>query len=259
VGERLPEEPSLLGPELKLQRAEEHVSELEQAIVEYIGADPYDIPEEPERNGEWLIVRLGSIRLPPDPRWGVRVGEFLHDLRSALDNLVWQLVLLNGETPWEKNQFPIYTYAPERQRMDERLRGLRADHRAQIEELQPYPGPHVHRQIKAALVWLALLTNIDKHRFMHPTITVMREGDATTDILDATPNAGAEVLWTAGELDEGAELMRWRVTTPNTKVTLGGQMTFPIVFGDPRVDLDLLDTVRERVGQVIERFKPDFA
>jgi hypothetical protein len=41
-------------------------------------------------------------------------------------------------------------------------------------------------------------------------------------------------------------------------VTMGGQMTFPIVFGDPRVDLNLLDAIRERVGQIIERFADDF-
>jgi hypothetical protein len=259
ASEYRPDEPSLMGPRLKFERAEEHLSEVERAIVEYIDTDPYNIADEPERAGEWIIIRLRAIRTLPDPRWGVRIGEFLHDLRSALDNLVWQLVLLNGETPWSKNQFPIYTKtAPSRARMDEVLRGVRDDHRAQIEELQPYHGEHVHRQIKAALAWLALLSNIDKHRFLHPTITALREGDATAEVLEATPEGGAEVVWTAGALQDGAELMRWRVTTPDTKVTMGGQMTFPIVFGDPRVDLNLLDAVRERVGQIIERFADDF-
>jgi hypothetical protein len=38
---------------------------------------------------------------------------------------------------------------------------------------------------------------------------------------------------------------------------MGGQITFPIAFGDPRVDLNLLNTIHERVGQIIDRFAPD--
>ena len=188
VDEYRPDEPSLVGPRLKFERAEEQLSRVEKALVEYLDTDPCDIPDEPERKGEWAIIRLRAIRTLPDPRWGVRIGEFLHDLRSALDNLVWQLVLLNGETPWCKNQFPIYTErAPSQHRLDEMLRGVRADHRAQIEDLQAYHGEHVHVQIKAALAWLALLSNIDKHRFMHPILTVLREGDASAEVLEATP------------------------------------------------------------------------
>jgi hypothetical protein len=253
------DEPSLVGPRVKFARAKEHLDEVEKAILSYVESDPYDIPQEAEREGEWIIIRLRAIRTLPDPRWGVRIGEFLHNLRSALDNLVWQLVLLNGEQPWDQNQFPIYTYrAPRPPRMDKMLRGVRPDHRAQIEDWQPYRGAEVYVQIKAALAWLALLSNIDKHRFLHPTITVLREGDATAEVFEATPGAEAEVIWTAGPLHDGAELMRWRVTAPEAKVTMGGQMSFPIAFGDPRVDLGLLDAVHERVGQVIERFAADF-
>ena len=118
------------------------------------------------------------------------------------------------------------------------LRGVRADHRGLIEEVQPYHGEHVHRQIKAALGSLVLLSNIDKHRFLHPTIAVLREGDASAEVVEASPGAEVEVIWTAGELHDGAELMRWRITTPESEVTMTGDMLFPIVFGDPRIDLN---------------------
>jgi hypothetical protein len=174
VDEYRPDEPSLVGPRLKFERAEEHLREVERALVEYHATEPYDVADEPETEGEWTIIRLRTIRTLPDPTWGVRIGEFLHDLRSALDNLVWQLVLLNGETPGHSNQFPIYTAPPQPGRMEARLSGVRADHAAVIDELQPYHGEHVHRQIKAALGSLVLLSNIDKHRFLHPTIAVLR-------------------------------------------------------------------------------------
>ena len=93
---------------------------------------------------------------------------------------------------------------------------------------------------------------------MHPILTVLREGDASAEVLEATPRAEVEVVWTAGDLHDGAELMRWRITTPEAEVTMGGDMMFPVAFGDPRIDLNLLDAIREEVGQVIERFAPDF-
>ncbi len=39
--------------------------------------------------------------------WSVRIGEILYNLRSALDHLVWQLVLANGQEPGRDNQFAI--------------------------------------------------------------------------------------------------------------------------------------------------------
>ncbi len=39
--------------------------------------------------------------------WFIRLGEILYNLRSALDHLVWQLVLANGKTPGRDNSFPI--------------------------------------------------------------------------------------------------------------------------------------------------------
>ncbi len=91
-----------------------------------------------------------------------------------------------------------------------------------------------------------------------PTITVLREGDASAEVFEATSGAGVDVVWKAGALDDGAELMRWRVTTLDSEVMMGGQMVFPIAFGDPGVDLNLLDAIRERVGPIIERFASDF-
>jgi len=41
-------------------------------------------------------------------RLGVLLGDWAHNLRSALDHLMWQLVILYGGTPNRRTQFPIF-------------------------------------------------------------------------------------------------------------------------------------------------------
>lgn len=53
---------------------------------------------------EW-VVRFCVLEAPP-LKWGVLIGDVVHNLRSALDHLAWQLVLRNGgESSW-RTQFP---------------------------------------------------------------------------------------------------------------------------------------------------------
>ena len=140
----MPEPPSLDGIQMKLARAEEHLDFLEAQVAAHNKRKLYSVADRPEQHNDWFIVRV-SVAEEPDPRWGVIVGEFLHNTRTALDNLVWQLVLVNERTPSHKNQFPIFTKPAGRlgrrqERLNEMLRGVSAEHRAAIEELQGTSG-----------------------------------------------------------------------------------------------------------------------
>jgi hypothetical protein len=160
----------LLGCRLKLQGAWRHRQTLEAGLQTFLES--------------------GGPESPP-LHFGVIVGDFLHNLRCVLDHLVWQLVELNGHKPAEHSQFPIFD-TPEayRAKAGRYLRGVAADHRALIETFQPYhrdSDPTHHN-----LAVLRDLSNIDKHRFVHPTVIVgegeMREVrftelEVTTDAL----------------------------------------------------------------------------
>ena len=45
----------------------------------------------------------------PTLRWAVEVGELVHSLRSALDNLAWDLALITTRKPPRSTAFPIHT------------------------------------------------------------------------------------------------------------------------------------------------------
>jgi hypothetical protein len=55
----------------------------------------------------WEWIERFQIREPPPPRLGVLLGDVLHNLRSALDHLMWQVTVLDGGTPNRSTQFPI--------------------------------------------------------------------------------------------------------------------------------------------------------
>lgn len=61
-----------------------------------------------------IVLRVHVERQPPWERWGVLIGEIVHDLRSALDQLTWTLTITHsGEPPkpltreWRSVQFPV--------------------------------------------------------------------------------------------------------------------------------------------------------
>src|SRR5690349_10931904 len=103
----------LFGVYLKLARARNQLKVLDGLIKTYFDAKPYAI--EPQIDLEppvlWKVIR---IKTAADPLWSAITGEIIHNLRCALDYIVYQLVILNtGATPiTSKNQFPIFKTEP---------------------------------------------------------------------------------------------------------------------------------------------------
>jgi hypothetical protein len=64
---------------------------LHEAAKAFGETDPYTFTV--RREGDWDIVHVRIHRQPPI-EFGLFFGDFLHNLRAALDNLAWQLVLL---------------------------------------------------------------------------------------------------------------------------------------------------------------------
>jgi hypothetical protein len=108
-------------------------------------------------------------------RWGAIVGEIVHDYRSALDQLVSQLVILNDGTPDRRHSFPVLrdepTHGFETMRKPGAkpskhgpLFGISDDALAIIERCQPYQPDD-----SGLLYRLHSLWNTDKHQQLIPT------------------------------------------------------------------------------------------
>jgi hypothetical protein len=160
----------LLGCRLKLQQAWRHRQSLGLAIeTEYR-------PEE-----------------PPPLHFGVIVGDYLHNLRCVLDHVIWQLVLLNGRNPTYRNAFPICDTREDFEKATKReLRRLADDQLELVAAFQPY---HLDGDPKEhSLAVLRDLSNIDKHRFVHPVVAVpTAEGEPVLLFTDL--GVTVEALW----------------------------------------------------------------
>src|SRR5258708_25252666 len=96
----------LLGPHMKAERAAAHLKTL-QTYLRAFAAKPYTVLEKDDEERQLYIVRIrlnGMEDVLP-----ISVGEYAHSLRSALDQLVWQLGLLSGRTPSRSSAFPLHS------------------------------------------------------------------------------------------------------------------------------------------------------
>lgn len=173
---------NLYGVWAKYERAMEQLTSLHNEVLA-LGKQPYPYTIISQVNDERTHYIFGLKPVWPNnlqDRWGAIIGEIVHDLRSALEQLVWQFVLLNGGEPRKSHSFPICSQKPSdgfgvhmrREWTDSRgkvrygpLFGLSDDATTLIESCQSYKGPNGVRLRQLHDLW-----NIDKHRTLIPTI-----------------------------------------------------------------------------------------
>src|SRR5258708_7566139 len=92
----------------KIERAKEHVRNLVPEISAFWTPARYTIAleDDPHTGDEVFRIHGNDFDLPA--RWSCIVGEAIHNLRSALDHLAWQLVLANNNIPNRSAEFPIF-------------------------------------------------------------------------------------------------------------------------------------------------------
>ena len=166
--------PALAGVQLKLERAERHLAEIE-AVAERV-TEGYRTAVVTERVDERRYVcRLeGAPTLPPE--FTTVVGDCLHNQRSALDHLAWQLVLRDGGVPdRRRTQFPILLKEP-----SEGVKvagGVSEGTVERLVELQPFTwakrGTSQESAELSPLAVLRRLNNVDKHRGLLVGIAVL--------------------------------------------------------------------------------------
>jgi hypothetical protein len=261
----------------RIERANEHLATLDQERKAFLARldekDPRVVGEFDRDRSEY-VFRINAD--PPDARLGLIVSEFAHHLRAALDNLLWQLVLLRGGSPSSQTQFPIYESRERYESSRWMLRGIGADDRAVIESIQPFQ--YGERAPQSYLSLLSWLNNVDKHRFVHV-------GGAFPVTLPITVSYGSEGEY-AGQFpwharfvrdvrkilavsyapalasDDRAELMRVRIepSGPDPEMKMKGDEPIEISLSDAKHSLILTDLgwIRANVEGIVNGFRPRF-
>lgn len=264
---------SLDGPIAKLDRAKTHFQALNKSIGAFKRSKTHDfvVTKFDPNTGE-KVVNLRILKEPKNPEWGLILGDMAHNLRSALDHLVWQLVILNDEKPRRQNQFPIigaekeYWEVPPNHSesvRDRMLAGVAEDHRAFIDMVQPFNAlGHLAEGGRTSLSMLSWISNADKHRVIHAGFVLTEE--PSPELFDITsPHPGGvavnmEMNW--GELKDGAEIMRFRPDPPGAHVNVNASIPTYIAFRQGGLDMraEEIKIVFNWVDAYVRGFEPLF-
>jgi len=146
----------------KIERALVHIGELKSECSRFVESSPYLVQVRRAPLTRRPIYYVASVQHTPH-QIALIAGDVLQNLRSALDHLAYQLVVVgkNSPGPFSHVYFPIADnaekYLAERNR---KVAGMREYAIAAIDAVKPYQGGN-------DLLWrLHRLNNIDKHRLL---------------------------------------------------------------------------------------------
>ena len=159
------------GVRLRLKRADECLALLDRERTALLNAKGNRVVGDFDADAGDYVFRVPGEG--PPLAWGITISEYIHALRSTLDNLLWQLVITRGKmSPGRHTQFPIFEYEADRKgkpnlpKIRVMTRGVLDDDRTFIEDSQPYKaGWNLAKWHPLCL--LGGLDDVDKHRDIH--------------------------------------------------------------------------------------------
>lgn len=241
----------LAGCKERVERAREHLKDLYTEWDSWDGTQ-HEFVVEHELGGGWHSFTTKYFEAP-SLRFGVLVSDFLHQLRATLDNLVCALAELNG-TPCARNHaFPVaLKEADWLSALSGRLNGLRSDHIAAIQSVQPYA--RATEPLNHPLAGLDELSRLDRHRFLTPTPLYFANG-LPEIAARADEVIIQEVQFTPGTpLEVDREFLRVRVEPPDAApdLNLSGGSVY-LSFGDRPINAESLERIGGLVDELVNR------
>lgn len=233
----------LLGPKAKLRWAFEHLKTLDDECTRVIESHPFFITADFDTDRGCHILRFRIRKSLFAPELGLRVGDVVHNGRSALDLAMWAIACRSNDVEWlwesriaRKISFPpVWS--------EERLPGhpvmpfITDDAKAVLKAMQTHEGGDMAR----SLYYLDLLWNLDKHRVIHDGVTKVEESGVRFVPGAVDPddlcNGSPEITWfpPGGLPKDGTKIATVRFRSglgpPHTQVKVEGHPTALIGFG----------------------------
>jgi hypothetical protein len=241
--------------EEKLDRAYQHLQQLQLEPRRWIQTRPYTITDEIDPNTGDNVIYGKLLGLPP-PIIPQLIGDCLFNLRSCLDHLAYALAIANKRSPLTDTEamstaFPVFLHPGGFQsRGKGRVRLLSQRAQTVIERFQPYYAgdPPSH--------WLWLLdklNNIDKHRRL--VITLLHPFGASTRIPEGARQLFMQWSEEFALAERKTEIARYRCVTINGshRVKMEFNPTFVVIFGDAPGDERIVTTTLASIFDYIKR------
>lgn len=95
------------GAKKKVNRANCHVADLERQFTDFVATKPHRFSVQTDLETKMLSIRVRFIKELPDT-FSLIIGDAIHNLRAALDHLMWELVGIDHGTQDRYLSFPTH-------------------------------------------------------------------------------------------------------------------------------------------------------
>lgn len=165
------------GPYAKFRRAGEHLHAIYDGLGPFLNEQPHKVIAKFDDDG-WHRGRFHVIRQPPES-WSLLLGDFIQDLRASLDHSIYALSTTKES---DRIEYPIKIQEDQYigDAREIALAGVADEYRAIVDASQPYHRGTVKAAKEDPLAILAWLSNVDKHRLIHPAFHRQRGGAKVT-------------------------------------------------------------------------------
>jgi hypothetical protein len=235
--------------QLKLHRAIVHRETLIFELNGYYALNPSRIVRHPDSKPGHAIGIM-ETHIPVPKRISLIAGDFLQNIRSTLDYLVWELMLTTPNVP-DKHSFPICTTEEGWKivKRGDRLTGMPANPMRIIESMQPWTAssPKLH-----PLFILDELTNINKHR----RILIASVVGAPASNFNAVDVDGERYVFGSAI---GSENMKIRVSGTPTETTLDPVPTVFVALAEgPAKGIEITQALMVLYDFITDKILPQF-
>jgi len=213
----------------KLGRAKLHMDTANRVLKDFVGSQFYTTRIEKDSKG-WLIVKVIDLK-PLPPEFALAVGDAAHNLRSALDHIIFSFSTKPLTSKEERRiQFPLISKGKEyRQHRERCLSKVPATVRALVDSFQPYhrkkwPANRILEQLQA-------INNWDKHRALAITATLVKRATLGLEVIRGHLEISRQIIH-SGPMKDGTILARFEVAkcSPDTEVKMNGKIVVVPVF-----------------------------
>lgn len=159
----------IFGISEKIKRAKKHICNLESEIPKFLDGKPYKVASKNHPQLPYATTFFVEKADPTPPVIPIISGDAIHNLRSTLDHLAWQLTEVSGGKPGTKTAFPIFDPAKFESKKEEtkffegKIKDLRPPIQDAIRSIKPYKGGN------DSLWAIHHLDIVDKHRLLIAT------------------------------------------------------------------------------------------
>jgi hypothetical protein len=214
----------------KIERAQEHARLLDHEFEAWRQQDPYGIAQQVNRDLTRHSLVIAIKTPPPLQRWSLLLGDAIHNLRSALDHLVYAISVheLQADPPPNGAHcaFVIADTRREFRARRRRIEALSLPVQQAIADVQPYQRQHV--SMPPLLALLRDFDDADKHQL----IAVVLQRPAAFHLSVSGPGLRLEdhrVDSPFVDLVDGAEIAWVTCTRPTPHLHFNGSVAVAIV------------------------------